>query len=216
MFDFCFIDLDDTIYNTRELKDDIFAVFESFGIGREDFLQAYESAAKMQKLGYFHYTFEKQIQAVREFGIQVPDDVLPQLENLLDKNYIIPETEFFLSSLREYCSRLSLLTAGTKEFQARKVKAIAVEPLLDEIILIDGGKDDIIRPLATEQKRILFVNDNLAENKMIKEQFPETEVITKFNPSYWKEEECEKSGMPWFKTLSEILNYLKEKTGSQV
>lgn len=208
-FDFGFIDLDDTIYDTKKFKEDIYKVFQPLGIGYEDFIRAYRRAAELPKLGYFHYTFEKQIEAVREFGIEVPDAVLAKLNGLLAKNYIISDAKEFLAYLKRICGKVILLTAGTRDFQARKIEAIQAARLVDEVNQIDGGKDEVLRPLVENNKMILFINDNLDENIMIKNAFPAIEVLTKFNSSYWTDDDCEKSGLPWFKTLKDIQEYLQ-------
>ncbi len=208
-FDVCFVDLDDTIYNTKQLKEEIYSLFQPFGIGRDDFFRSYEKAANMSKFGYFHYTYEKQIEAVREAGVEVPGSILTQLENLLGNDYILPGAQDFLKFLKDCCVKLVLLTAGTKDFQAKKIKSINVSQYFNEIVQIDGGKDNIVEPYINQKKLILFINDNLRENITIKEKYPEALVITKFNPSYWTESDCEKSGMPWFKTLEDVSLYLK-------
>ena len=80
--------------------------------------------------------------------------------------------------------------------------------MFDEIRQIEGGKDLVLAPLVSAGKNILFINDNLDENIMIKNKFSDMTVLTLFNPSYWATQDCEKSGLPWFMSLGDMQKYL--------
>lgn len=207
-YDYAFIDLDDTLYNTRQFKEDIYSVFSPFGISHKNFLIAYQQAAELGEFGYYDYTFEKQIQAVRSFGADAPDGLVKELNVLLENNYIIDGAENFLIELKKRCQHLTLLTAGNIDFQAKKISAIGVAPRFDEIIQIPGGKDAVVKKYSETAGQILFVNDNLEENRIIKGDFPAVEVLTVLNLSYWAADECENSGIPWFHNLDEVTKYI--------
>lgn len=207
-YDYAIIDLDDTLYNTRQFKEDIYSVFSPLGISHKNFLVAYQQAAELAEFGYYDYTFEKQIQTVRSFGADVPDSLIDDLNALLENNYIIEGVENFLIELKKRCGYLILLTAGNIDFQAKKISAIGVASRFDEIIQIPGGKDAVVKKYSEKAGHILFVNDNLEENRMIKGDFPAVDVITVLNLSYWTAEECENSGIPWFHNLDEVTKYI--------
>ncbi len=208
-FDVVFIDLDDTVYDTRKLKEDIYKLFRPSGINHEQFIRAYRLAAELPTPGYFHYTFEKQIEAVKELGYKPPNNILNDLNSLLDDNYLVPDTKNFINFLKIICGKVILLTAGTIEFQKRKIEASGADKLVDEVIQIPGGKDKVLSAFVKKNKKILFINDNLDENIMINNLFSDVFVLTLFNFSYWKEEDCEASGIPWFKSLNDIKKYLQ-------
>lgn len=211
MFDCAFVDLDDTLYNTRQFKEDIFSVFKASGISRENFLIAYRKAAELGKFGYFDYSFEKQIEQVCAFGAVVPEDALEQLNSLLNKNYLLDGVDDFLMELRIISKKLVLLTAGNIKFQAKKIQAIGVASHFDEVLQIPGGKEKAVARFITPGGKILFINDNLGENIIIKNAFPEVDVLTILNLSYWTSQDCEQSGLPWFNNLSELTKYLANK-----
>lgn len=207
-FDVAFVDLDDTIFDTRRFKEDIYNVFKSSGISREDFSVAYKRAAEKPEFGYFRYTFEGQIQAVRDAGFKVADEALKSLQDLLKNNYLISDVKDFLKYLKSIKVKLILLTAGVPEFQSAKIESIKIADYFDEMIKIEGGKNLVLKPFVEAGDKIAFINDNLKENIMIKNSFPGVTVLTVFNPSYWTEKDCQASGLPYFKTLSEIKNYV--------
>jgi len=209
-FDYCFVDLDDTIFNTKKFKDDIYKVFSPLGITRADFTHAYRSAAELKKMGYFHYTFEKQIESVRLAGYPAGRKELLALNNLLKNDYRKAGAIDFVKYLQTVCDKVILLTAGTKDFQAKKVKALKIAGLFDKIIQISGGKDKILRPYILRKKQILFINDNLEENLMIKKLFTKINVLTLFNSSYWKVGDCKKSKIPYFKNYNQMKKYISK------
>lgn len=208
-YDVAFIDLDDTIYNTRQLKEDVYSLFEPTGVSHEQFIKAYRRAAELPEPGYFHYTFEKQIEAIREAGFNPPENILDDLNGLLKRNYLIDGAEKFLAFLKQICLKTVLLTAGTIDFQKKKIDATKAGKMVDEVIQIAGGKDDVLSSYAAKNKNILFINDNLDENIIVKKKFPATAVLTLLNLSYWTEEDCVKSEILWFKNLDDIIHYLQ-------
>lgn len=204
-----FVDLDDTLYNTRKLKDDIYKIFEPTGISKEDFILAYRQAAELSMLGYYNYTFPKQVSVVRARGFDVNEDKLvPKLDNLLAQNYVLPGAENFLISLKNICTKLVLLTAGNIEFQAKKIEASNIKSYFDEVVQIEGGKDLVLAPFMKAKENILFINDNLDENKMIKNKYPTLTVFSMLNLSYWTEDDYLESKIPYFKNFEEIKKYL--------
>lgn len=204
-----FVDLDDTLYNTRKLKDDIYKIFEPTGISKEDFVLAYRQAAELSMLGYYNYTFPKQVSVVRARGFDVnKDELVPKLDNLLAQNYVLPGAEDFLISLKNICNKLVLLTAGNITFQAKKIEASNIKSYFDEVVQIEGGKDLILAPFMKAKENILFINDNLDENKMIKNQYPTLTVFSMLNLSYWTESDYLESKIPYFKNFEEIKKYL--------
>lgn len=210
-FDVIFVDLDSTIYDTSKFREDMFQIFSPLGITREEFFLSYREAAEAPLLGYFNYTFKKQIEAVRNRGYAVPDEILAKLEEVLNNDYLYSDAPFFLSYLKRFGEKIILLTAGNRIFQREKVDNTKSNLMVDDVMQVDGGKDLALAPFVKTGQLLAFINDNLDENIMIKNQYPGVTVVTKFNPDYWIEEQCEKSGLPWFKTLTEITKYLDKK-----
>ncbi|HRY36757.1 MAG TPA: HAD family hydrolase [Candidatus Magasanikbacteria bacterium] len=209
MFDFIFVDLDDTIFDTRRFKADIFGVLSDFGVKEKDFNLAYKNAAELPKFGYYDYTFERQLEALREMGYTLGNEITIQLNDLFNINYKKVGAEDFLKSLQCIGKKIILLTAGNHFFQDKKIKNINLTTYFDRVEIIDGGKDDIVGE-AVKKGKVLFINDNLEENKMIKENFLEAKVLSIMNETYWTEEEYKKEKLDYFESLEEIKKYLEK------
>lgn len=209
MFDYIFVDLDDTIFDTAKFKADIYKILSVFDVKEADFKIAYKNAAELPNFGYYNYTFEKQLEALREMGYVLEDKIIISLNDLFNNDYKKDGAEDFLKSLQCVGKKIILLTAGNHFFQDKKIKNINLTKYFDRIEIIDGGKDDIVGE-AIKKGKVLFINDNLEENKMMKEKFPEVEVLSIVNETYWTEEEYKKAGLTYFHKLTEIKSYLEK------
>jgi len=212
MFDYIFVDLDDTIFDTRQFKADIYKILSVFEVKEENFKVAYKNAAELSNFGYYNYTFEKQLEALREMGYILEDKIIISLNDLFNNDYKKDGAEDFLKSLQCVGKKIILLTAGNHFFQDKKIKNINLIKYFDRVEIIDGGKDLILEKIELNKNKVLFINDNLRENKMIKEKFPEVEVLSMVNKTYWTEEEYEKAGLTYFQNLAEIKSYLEKSS----
>ncbi len=211
MFDYIFVDLDDTIFDTAKFKADIYKILSVFDVKEADFKIAYKNAAELPSFGYYDYTFERQLEALREMGYILEDKIIISLNDLFNNDYKKDGAEDFLKSLQCVGKKIILLTAGNHFFQDKKIKNINLTKYFDRIEIIDGGKDDIVGE-AIKKGKVLFINDNLEENKMMKEKFPEVEVLSIVNETYWTEEEYKKAGLTYFHKLTEIKSYLEKSS----
>jgi hypothetical protein len=68
IFDYAFIDFDNTIYESHLLVDHIRAVCVRHGVTEEDFRATLESGVHGKNGEYYNYTFELHIQLLVEIG----------------------------------------------------------------------------------------------------------------------------------------------------
>jgi len=208
MFDYVFVDLDDTIFNNRQFKADIFKILSVFGVKEADFNSAYKNAAELPMFGYFDYTFEKQLEALRQMGYILDDEVIITLNSLFNNNYAMPDAEDFLQFLQCKAKEIILLTAGNHFFQDKKIRNTYLLKYFDRMEITDGGKDLILEKINLNKYKVLFINDNLEENKMIAQKFPEVLLLSQVNTTYWAEEEYKNAGLVYFQNLAEMKSYI--------
>lgn len=209
-FDYIFVDLDDTLFQTCRFKEDIFKIFYSYGVSRDDCAATYKQAVFGPMEGYFCYTFQKHADLIREKGYQIPDETVNRLNGLLDNNYLETDTEFFLSGLKKLGGQLVLQTAGEKHLQQKKIDVADLTKYFDRVDIIDGGKIEHILSVAHQARAVLFINDNLQENVKIKVELPDVLVIAKQHKILWAGDDYSRYPLPYFETLTEILNYVSE------
>lgn len=208
MFDYSFIDLDDTLFNTHLFKKDIFGCFAKYGVNAEAFGISYKQAVFGPMIGYFDYTFKKHADILREMNYEIPDRIVDELEDLFKKNYNDFQAEQFLVDIKKVSGKMILLTAGEKNIQEKKIASTGLAKYFDAIEIIDGGKTQKILDIAGQDKKILFINDNLTENIQIKNDLSSVLIVAKKHRDKWDGDDYEKNNLPCFNTLNEIKDYV--------
>ncbi|MFH1946963.1 MAG: hypothetical protein ABIJ23_02285 [Candidatus Magasanikbacteria bacterium] len=208
-FDYSFVDFDKTIFDCNKFEKDMWSIFERNNVKWEDYSKTYKKSLNTVSSDLYDYNFAEHVEFLRELNYDLDDSVVEELSGLLDKNnYLFSDTEEFLQFLRENSSKMILLTAGDDDFQKTKIKKTKLGKWFDEVEIVLGHKEDFLRSKMKEGDSVFFVNDSIRENLIIKENFPEILVVTKFNPLRYTAQDAEKSKIPFFETLSEIKNYV--------
>ena len=210
MFQYGFIDFDDTLFKTYVFKEDIFGCFARCGVTREDYAKTYKQAVFGPVEGYFDYTFEKHADILRELGYQILDNTINELNDLLKNDYNDDQTVKFLLDCRKFTDKLILLTAGEPKLQQKKIDASGLAKYFDQIIIIDGGKSQKITDVVGSAKKIYYINDNIKENIEIKNNLPNILIVALKHRKLWEGDNYEKMNLPYFDTLEEIKNYVEQ------
>ncbi len=211
MFDKAFIDFDNTLYNTADFVADMEVVFVASGISRADFRSTLDLAVHGPTGQYFEYTFDRQMDLLDRLGYHVSREHLyPQLDQLFSRSYQAPDAQYFLEQLRQYASEVILLTGGSVEFQKKKLAATNLTPYFDQLVIVQEKKEEAVRERAPADRQHLFVNDDIAQNLLVHQEFPNIVVVTKKHPTRYSEEALRETGIPYFDSLTEILSYVTD------
>lgn len=210
MIDQIYLDFDNTLYDTVALSVDIEKIFLSAGLTKEQFDETMGEATKGKSGTFYNYSFEHHLALCQEKGYSVSADVLEELEQLLTKDLTFPDTYHFLEEMRKRGKMVFVLTAGNPDFQMKKIATTRIAEFIDDIIVCHHKKDEEVALRKAEAKQVWFINDKVTENIAVKEKFSDITVITKRHPIRETEEELKSSGIPYFDTLTEILNYTKQ------
>lgn len=210
-FNFVFIDFDKTIYDTDRFKDDMWTIANEYKITRNDYEKTFRESLHTISAMQYDYSFEEHLDLLKKIGYDIKDKFLNELKLLANNNYLFPESENFVKFLKEHSERIILLTAGDTHFQMSKIIGCGVDEIFDEIMVAEIPKIEYFRKhFKGQANKTLFINDNLKENEAIKMMCPELIVICKFNSKKYSEAEMKQSNLPYFKTLSEIKNYVSQ------
>lgn len=209
MFDCSFVDWDNTLYDTVLFKSDIFAIFSEYNVAPDDARAAFKKSLCTFSSFIYDYSFEEHVRFTREMGYALPAEIISKLESLFFKDYIFTDAILFLQWLKQCSKKIILLSAGDVDFQMKKIQHSSVAAYFDEMRIVPGNKEKIIDEY--KQNCISFINDNLHENTVVKQVFPSAMVITKFNPDKYTEQEVRDAALPYFKTLTEIKQYVEQQ-----
>lgn len=211
-FDVAFVDFDETLFHTEDLKNGFLAVVRAYGVSADDFWATIASAENQGRgATYYDYTFEKHVAKLRHKGYGLADTVVSELASVVERapEFVFPDARDFLDGLRPRAARLVLLSSGNRPFQLAKIEASRLAGSFDDVIVVHDHKETIVDYITEQGKKsALFINDNLQENIRITEVLPSVEVISKINPIKFAVDEYKKSGIRAFKKLSEIFDWV--------
>ncbi len=212
MFNYSFIDWDNTLYDTVALQADIFGIFSKFGATENHIKETFQRSLCTVSPHQYDYTFEEHAQFLRELGYNIPSIVEDELNALFLKDYLFSDTVLFLDFLKKISKNLILLSAGDEKFQLNKIKNSKIYKNFNEVVIVSGGKENYLLNRCKNEK-IFFVNDNLRENASVKNTLPSVVLITKLNTTRYSEEDAKQIKVPYFSTLTQIKQYVEQQLG---
>ncbi|MFA7245417.1 MAG: hypothetical protein WC070_04555 [Candidatus Magasanikbacteria bacterium] len=206
------IDFDDTLFDTQKFKQELASSLLSLGIGEKLFWQTY-AEARILSDGNFSYSFERHASILDREGFDYKQ-VLDNLNKVKEKinNFLFEDAIYFLESLKESKQDLYLLSLGDENFQKLKVEECRISKYFKQAFFRGKDKELVVKEILAENKdskdsNVFFINDKIEESQKIKNDFPEVKVILKQAVTL-TEEEYKKSGLKYFKTLTEIKEYV--------
>ncbi|MDO8499902.1 MAG: hypothetical protein Q7S66_04575 [bacterium] len=209
MFKTAFLDLDWTIYNCKRLEADMLAVMAKYGVSEDDYKQTYHKSLRTVGQDLFDYSFEEHIDFLAEIGYKLDGELLADLNDLFKKDYLFPGSLEFIRFFKIIARQTVLLTAGDPKFQRTKIDRAGIGGMFDKVEIVPGNKVKYL----IEQKfpaPIIFINDNLSENIAIHAARPDIIVVTKANLNRTTLADLQASGIPFFYTLEEIIDYVSK------
>lgn len=202
MFDLAIIDLDHTLYDTGKMYQGIVRTFIESGAKREDIIDTAKLADDRSSGVYDYHPYKHAcLLSDRVYGF----DVKMFEEYKIQEDFMYADAYSFLESLRQYCQKIILLTAGNREFQLQKLESTKIVKFVDEINIVAGQKEKF---LASHSGKIFFFNDNLDENMKIASLYPRVHIVSKYRNKY-TENQYEKSGLPVVNDFDECLRLFK-------
>ncbi len=212
-FAYTFIDFDETLFRTEELKKSFFAVVQPYGVTAEDFWTTIAVAENQNHSAtYYDYTFDKHIAKLRAKGYDVPDKAIAELSAVVVRSraFVFADAFDFLDAMRCVTEKMLLLSSGNHGFQMAKIEATGLASLFDQIIIVHDRKEAVVDRVSVQgTKPTLFVNDNLEENRRVQSMVPGVTVISKKNTVKFALDEYEKSGIPVFESLADIKKWIE-------
>ncbi len=198
------VDFDDVLLDTMAYKESRIIALEKIGISRDLYNETYKQV-------YYNYTHQAHALALSEHGFSY-DAVLQILDKCLQNvgQFIFSDTHDFLNFLKSYKKKMILLTIGVPEIQEFKVEATGIRKYFDKIVTTIEPKEKALLKFSSEIKNdSWFFEDKVKETLIVLGEFSQLNVVLK-QGSYISEIEYEQSGLPYFKTLTEIQQYVRE------
>jgi len=207
------IDFDDTLFNTHDFKKVRLESLIKIGVTESDYQETYVEALK--KNDSFNYSNEWHAELLGLRGYSV-EKVLSSLEQTTGdqlQEFLFPDTVEFLEKIKDIGQSLVLLSLGEVRFQELKVKGAGISEYFDRMFMVQDSKEHVMQKLIdvgenSFQDGMWFINDKVEETLLIKNRFPQLNIVLKKSASI-DEKDYQQSNVPYFKTLTEIYDYIK-------
>lgn len=172
-----FIDFDDVIFNTKEFKNDLAAVFSSFGISRKAYEDSYFDPCDKHSVKI--HNINDQIERLKE-KYSFEENVLRESLNKFIQNaekYVFKDVVSFVELHKN--EELCMLSFGNKDFQERKIKSSKIQKHISSIIITDKTKAEALADALknTNAEPIFFIDDRTEQIEDVKKKFPQIVTI---------------------------------------
>jgi FMN phosphatase YigB (HAD superfamily) len=174
-------DFDDTIFDTKKLKNDLFLKIADFGFHIDDVAVVYEESKDKNK----NYMPNTHLDFLLK---KYKNDLVPEEDWFLNfdyTSYVFPEIFPILNSLKSQNHKIILLSKGEGLFQEIKIKNSKITDWVDEVFIVANNKEDFLKEKNFETD-VYFINDKNNENEVIRKNFPDFIVFENINDFYLK------------------------------
>lgn len=205
------IDFDDTLFDTQALKQARLDALKEIGISEEVYWETYKQA-HCDSEGNFVYTDRRHAQFLAVFGFD-ENKIVEKFSKVSAKLYkfLFPDTVDFLESLKKYNQPIILLSLGDPNFQEFKLEGARIREYFNHIFMVSEPKYKALSDIFKFENasNVWFINDKVEETKDLVGKFSVLKPVLKVSKSI-NFEEYLNSGLPYFKTLTEIKDYVSE------
>lgn len=151
-----FIDFDNTLFDTRKLKDELFGVFKSFGFSEAEISLTYKKAC--EDYIYSPSEHSDELYKIRQFDKKKAEFDLNDLYNNIPE-YLFNDSIDFLKSLDRDKFEINLLTLGDLDFQKKKVDSSNISKYFDNIYYCKDQKWIFLKTLVEPSEKFYIIDD---------------------------------------------------------
>lgn len=203
------IDFDDTLFDTHRFKLERFLSVRNLGIDEAVWAETYKQA-RNDHSGLFTYSDRRHAQflGVRSFDEELVFKKLSEVSNRCEE-FLFSDAIEFLDFLKTTKQRLILLSLGDPNFQEFKVNGAKIHNFFDHVFFEALDKKKVIEKIFKFEPAndVWFINDKVSETRDIFEKYGDIRPVLKVCNNF-DLKEYQDGGLPFFKTLTEIKNYV--------
>ncbi len=207
------IDFDDTLFNTHHFKKARMETLQKIGVSEKDYQETYREALKKNDVFSYSNHRHSELLALRGYSVEKVMEALEKTTGDRLQKFLFPDTVAFMQKLTKTGESVVLLSLGEPSFQELKVKGSGIASYFDRIFMVENSKEYVIHEIIDTGKKeedIWFINDKVGETVLVKNKFPRLRIVLRKSDSI-NEEEYIQSKLPYYQTLSEIYEYIREQ-----
>ena len=151
-----FIDFDNTLFDTRKLKKDLFAVFSRYGFKEEEISSTYKKACE----DYIYSPSEHadELYKIKPFDKKNAESELDELYKNIPE-YLFNDSIDFLKNLDKDKFEINLLTLGDLDFQKKKVDFSNISKYFENIYYCKDQKWIFLKTLVEPNEKFYIIDD---------------------------------------------------------
>lgn len=191
-----YLDLDNTLIDTVKRLDFEKEVSEKYGLTGDKYLNAIDVVNERNGVGNF--TIRKLFDVCREMKPDFPEEALREWMDFENRQIFFPDALDFIASFKK--DELTLITAGDKNMQGKKIAVHNIEPLFSKILIVPSPKAQNIDP---PPRGTIYIDDAPREIDAMKERFPYVTCVLVREPPPWEKVTISKYADMYCKDLKE-------------
>lgn len=193
-----FIDLDSTLFNTTEVKKQMFVTLETRGFLMEQILETYSQG--YNESGFTINDFLSRLNKIKSFDISSTKQKILAIHK---KVGLYSDSLDFLKNIDRSKYEVNLLTFGNPSHQKYKVKISALEQYFDNLYYTEVYKTEYLSKFIDAYEHFILIDDMPEVVLDIAKNFPKAKVYCIIRGE--SKENFENKNIEVIKNLSNIL-----------
>lgn len=163
-----FVDFDGTIFNTQAFRQKMFDIFVMAGFDEDEIRNTY--IAESLDFLYSAYGQMERLFKIHEFDIE---KARIRLDKLIKSSFdlLFDDFEPFIKNINRENFLVNLITLGNVEFQKKRVEALGLVPLFDNIYYCDKQKWDFLNDIVDIAEKFIIIDDRADTMEKIAKKF---------------------------------------------
>lgn len=166
-----FIDLDGTLFNTAEVKQEMFALLGKIGFSMEQILKSYSQG--YEEKGFTIKDFLHRLNEIKNFDFFKTER---KILSIFKKIGLYNDSLDFLKKINHNNYEVNLLTFGNPAHQKYKVKVSTIEKYFDNLYFTQELKTQFLKKLVDENTKFILIDDMMEVVLDIAQAFPKAKV----------------------------------------
>lgn len=158
-------DLDNTLFKTRLLRQEVIGVFLDFGIPEQEINKQVGDAYEFIDTSLGNYSVIKHIQILQDLSTAQKQNLKEAVYLKIKqtgKGYLFPYTFEAIKYAKSKVDKVVLVTVGNPEWQETKTIASGLGDIFTDYYYVPDGKVKFLETLAKKEKS-LSINDHIQE-----------------------------------------------------
>lgn len=169
-----FIDFDGVLFNTGQMRDELFEILKNENFSFEEINQAY-----VDECADGNYRPDGHLKRLAEIHSFDQKLALNKIDQLIKncKKYLFFDTIEVLGKLSKKYDELILLTLGDSDFQMAKIEACDISKYFSQVLDTQIPKWQFLQNIVDQNEEFIVLDDRDDNLIKIQEHFPKSKVV---------------------------------------